>query len=378
MDFRFSEEHEQVRSTVARLAATEIAPIARQADDDEAFPREMFRKWGELGLLGVRYPENVGGSGMDKISDCIVREELSYASQAFASSWSAHTHLGIWPIWKAGTEAQKERYLPGAFSGELIAAFGLSEPGGGSNIRALATKAEKIDGGWRISGSKTYITNAPIADFMLVAARTSPELKPHAISLFIVDLPNPGIEISKLQKEGIRASETGLIFFDGVEVPDTALLGGEVGTYPVILSSLAENRVGVAANALGMARAACDAAISYARDREVAGKRLGQYQAIAHKIADMETDIEAARWLVYHGAWLVDQEKLTTGMASKVKLFASEVAVRASEQAIRIHGGAGIMREYPVGRIHRDALVYVIGEGTSEVQRNLIARELDL
>jgi len=378
MDFAFTEEHERVRDTVRRFAAAEIAPIARQHDDNETFPKDMFRKWGDLGLLSVRYPAEDGGSGMDKISDCIVREELSYASQSFASTWSAHTHLGIWPIWKAGTPEQKAKYLPGAFSGRKISAFGLSEPGGGSNIRALSTKAEKIDGGWRISGAKTYISNSPFADFMLLAARTSPELKPHAISLFIIDLPNPAVVIHKLDKEGIRASETGLIHIDGLEVPDEALLGNETGTYPIILDSLSENRVGVAANALGMARAARDASIAYARDREVAGKRVGQYQAIAHKIADMDTDIEAARWLVYHGAWLVDQGKLTAPMAAKVKLFASEVAVRVSEQAIRIHGGAGIMRDYSVGRIHRDALVYVIGEGTSEVQRNLISRALEL
>jgi alkylation response protein AidB-like acyl-CoA dehydrogenase len=378
MDFSFSQDHEQVRETVRRFAAAEIAPIARHHDDTETFPREMFRKWGDLGLLGVRYPAEDGGTGMDKISDCIVREELSYASQAFASAWSGHTHLGIWPIWKAGTPEQRAAYLPPAFSGEKISAFGLSEPAGGSNIRAMKTRAEKIDGGWRISGAKTYITNSPIADFMLLAARTAPELTPAAISLFIIDLPNPDVVIHRLAKEGIRASETGLIHIDNLEVPDSALLGGQTGTYSVLLDSLSENRVGVAANALGMARAARDAAMAYARDREVAGKRIGQYQAIAHKIADMDTEIEAARWLVYHGAWLVDQGRLTNAMAAKVKLFASEVALRVSEQAIRIHGGAGIMRDYPVGRIHRDALVYVIGEGTSEIQRNLIARALDL
>lgn len=378
MDFLFSPEHEQVRDMVRRFAAEEIAPLAAEADDAERFPRKMFAKWAELGLLGVRYPTEDGGSGMDKISDCIVREEMSYASQAFASSWSAHTHLGIWPIWRIGTEDQKERYLKPALRGEKIACFGLSEPGTGSNVRGLATRAEKVDGGWRITGSKLYITNAPIADFMMLAARTSPELTGDAISLFIVDLPNPDIEISHLKKEGIKASETGLIHIDDAYIPDEALLGTQTGTYPVILESLSENRVGVAANALGMARAAMDASIRYAREREVAGKGLGSYQAIAHKMADMATDIEAATWLVYRGAWLVDQGRLDTATASKVKLFASEVALRASEQAIRIHGGAGIMREYDVGRIHRDALVYVIGEGTSEVQRNIIARSMEI
>lgn len=378
MDFDFSPEHDQVREMVRRFAAEEIAPLAAQADDDERFPRELFAKWGELGLLGVRYPVEDGGSGMDKVSDCIVREELSYASQAFASSWSAHTHLGIWPIWRIGTADQKERYLKPALSGLKIACFGLSEPGVGSNVRGLSTKAEKVDGGWRINGAKLYITNAPIADFMMLAARTSLDLTGSAISLFIVDLPNPGIEISHLKKEGIKASETGLLHITDAFVPDDALLAGQTGTYPTILDSLAENRVGVAANAVGMARAAMDASKRYAKEREIAGKVLGSYQAIAHKIADMATDIEAATWLVYRGAWLVDQNRLDTATASKVKLFASEVALRVSEQAIRIHGGAGIMREYPVGRIHRDALVYVIGEGTSEVQRNIIARAMDI
>jgi len=233
-----------------------------------------------------------------------------------------------------------------------------------------------VPGGWKLSGSKLYITNAPIADFLLVAARTQPELKPESISLFIVELPNKGFDIHKLRKEGIRASETALIHIEEAFVPDDCLLGGREGTYPVILDSLSENRVGVAANALGMARAAFDAARTYANDRIIANKRVGDYQAIAHKLADMSAQIEAARWLVYYGAWRVDQGTLDAATASRVKLVASETALAVSEQAIRIHGGAGIMREYTVGRIHRDALVYVIGEGTSEVQRNIIARSL--
>lgn len=378
MDFAFTTEHDQVRETLRRFSESEIAPLVREAEEGERFPRELFPRWAELGLLGVRYPVEDGGTGLDKVSDCIIREELSYVCQAFASSWSAHTHLGIWPIWKAGTARQRERYLKPALEGRKIACFGLSEPDTGSNIRALKTRAAKVDGGWRIDGAKMYITNAPIADFMLLAARTDAALTPDAISLFIVDLPNAGVDISKLDKEGIRASETGLIALSDVFVPDENLLGEATGTYPIILESLAENRVGVAANALGMARAAFDASRRYARDREVAGRPIRDYQAIAHKLADMATDIEAARWLVYYGAWRVDQGTLDTALASKVKLFASEVAVRVSEQAIRIHGGSGIMREFPVGRIHRDALVYVIGEGTSEVQRNVISRALKM
>ncbi len=376
LDFSFSAEHDAVRDMVRRFAQEKMAPLVNDAEENEVFPRELFRQWGELGLLGVRYPQADGGAGMDKVADCIIREEMSVVCQAFASSWSAHTHLGIWPIWRAGTPEQKERFFRPALSGHKISAFGLSEPDGGSNIRALRTRAVKVEGGWRLTGSKLYITNAPIADFMLVAARTDPALTMDAISLFIVELPHPGFVITKLKKESVRSSETGLIHIDDAFVPDDCLLGARTGTYPVILDSLAENRVGVAANALGMARAAFEAASRYANDRLVAGKRIGDYQAIGHKLADMAADIEAARWLVYHGAWQVDQGTLDSAMASKVKLVASETAVRVSENAIRILGGAGIMREYPVGRIHRDTLLYVIGEGTSEIQRNIIARSL--
>ena len=365
-----------MRETIRRLCRDELSTLVEAAEENEVFPRHVFRRWGELGLLGVRYPEADGGSGMDKVSDCIVREELSYMSQAFASTWSAHTHLGTWPIWKIGTPRQKEAWFKPALAGEKIAGFGLSEPDGGSNVRALKTRAVKVDGGWKLEGSKLYITNAPFADFLMVAARTRPELTPGAISLFIVDLPDPGFDIHKLRKEGIRASETGLIHIDDAFVPDECLLGGVEGTYPLIMECLSENRVGVAANALGMARAAFDAAHAYATDRMVAGKRIGDYQAIAHKLADMSAQIEAARWMVYYGAWCVDNDKLDAATASRIKLTATETALAVSEQAIRIHGGAGIMREYPVGRIHRDAFVYVIGEGTSEIQRNIIARSL--
>jgi alkylation response protein AidB-like acyl-CoA dehydrogenase len=378
MDFSLGTQQEMLRDTVRRFFEAEVAPIARACDDEERFPREMIRQWGELGLIGIRYPEADGGSGFDKLSECLAREEMSRVSQGFASTWSVQAHLGSWPLWRAGTPEQKARYFAPALSGEKIACFGLSEPEGGSNIRALRTRAARVPGGWRISGSKLYITNAPLADYMLLCARTRPELTPEAVSIFVVDLPNPGIVIHKLAKEGIRASETGLIHIDEAFVPDEALLGDREGTYPIILDSLSENRVGVAANCVGMAQGAFEAALAYARDREVGGKRIGQYQAIAHKLADMAAEIDAARLMVHHGAWRIDQGTLDAPAAAKVKLVASECALRVTEQAIRIHGGAGIMRDHAVGRFHRDALVYVIGEGTSEIQRNIIARDLRL
>lgn len=377
MDFNFSEEHNQLRDTVRRHCEEELAPLVREADEKEQFPPGLFKRWGELGLLGARYPEADGGAGMDKVSDCIIREELSRVSQAFCSSWSAHTHLGIWPIWRAGTDRQKSDYVGPALAGDKVAAFGLSEPDGGSNIRAMKTRAEKVAGGYRINGSKLYITNAPMADYVLLAARTADELRPESVSLFLVDLPDSAVTINSLEKEGIRGSSTGELFIDNLFVADDKLLAHQEGTYPVILDSLAENRVGVAASSLGMARSAFEAALKYAKERIVAGKPIIKYQAIAHKLADMSAQIEAAQWMVYYGAWRVDQGTLDSATASKVKLIASETALKVSEEAIRIHGGAGIMREFPVGRIHRDALVYVIGEGTSEIQRNIIARDLE-
>jgi alkylation response protein AidB-like acyl-CoA dehydrogenase len=376
MDFAFSQEHEQIRRTVREFSEQVLAPLVREADDNETFPRHVFAEWAKLGLLGVRYPEADGGSGFDKIADCIVREETSRVSQGFAIALSCHSHLGLWPIWKAGTPSQKQRFFKAGIEGKKISAFALSEPDGGSDIRSLKTRAEKVEGGWKLKGSKVYITNSPIADFLVLAARTRPELTNDAISLFIVEMPNPGVSIDKLKKEGVRASETGLIHLDDAFVPDNCLLGGQQGTYPIILESLSENRVGVAANCLGMARGAFEAALDYANNRHVRGQPIANFQAIGHKLADMAAEIEAARWMVYYGAWRVDQGTIDFATAAKVKLIASETAVRVSENAIRIHGGAGIMRDYPVGRIHRDTLVYVIGEGTSEIQRNLIARSL--
>jgi alkylation response protein AidB-like acyl-CoA dehydrogenase len=378
MNFEFSPQQEQVRETVRRFALQDIAPRVAEAEESEVFPRELFRKWGEVGLIGVRYPEADGGAGFDKVSDCIVREEMSRVSQAFASSWSAHTHLALWPIWRAGTPAQKERFFRPGLAGEKIGGFALSEPDGGSDVRGLKTRAEKVGGGWRINGSKLYISNAPQADFLTLATRTHPGHGAEAISLFLVELPNPGFSITKLKKEGIRASETGLIHIEDAFVPDDCLLGERLGTYGVVLESLSENRVGVAANCVGMARGAFEAALDFAKTRIVREKPIIDYQAIAHKLADMAAEIEAAKWLVYYGAWRVDQGTIDSATASKVKLIASETAVRVTESAIRIFGGAGIMRDYPVGRFHRDALVYVIGEGTSEIQRNIISRELKL
>ncbi|MFO1115826.1 MAG: acyl-CoA dehydrogenase family protein [Beijerinckiaceae bacterium] len=376
MDFSFNEAQEQVRETVIRFAQKHIAPRVREIEETETFPVDLFPKFAEAGLMGVRYPVEDGGAGMDKVTDCIVREEMSRVCQSISAAWSAATHIGIWPVWRGGTDEQKARWFAPALEGRKIAAFALSEPDVGSDTRALKTKAEKVPGGWKLNGAKLYITNAPFADFLLLAARTRPELTTDAISLFMVDLPNAGIEISKLEKEGIRASETGLVHLADAFVPDEALLGMKEGSYHLVMEALAENRIGVSANCLGMARAAYETALDYAKTRLVRGKPIIEYQAVAHRLADMATDVETMRWMVYHGAWRVDQGTCDMALASKIKLHCSETAVRVSESAIRVLGGAGLMREYPVGRIHRDALVYLMGEGTSEIQRNIISKTL--
>lgn len=378
MDFSFSSEHEQVRATVRRFSETVLAPLVEEAEETETFPRQLWRQWAELGLLGVRYPVEDGGAGFDKVADCIVREETSRVCQSFAAAWSAHTHVGLWPIWRAGTPGQQERYFRPGLRGERISGLALSEPDIGSDVRSLKTRAEQVPGGWKLNGSKLYITNAPFADLLLVAARTREGPPAEAISLFIVELPHPAIRIDKLKKEGIRASETGMVYIEDAVVPAHALLGGREGTYPLILETLSENRVGVSANCLGMARAAFEAARRFARERKVRGQPIAGFQAIAHRLADMAAELEAMRWLVYYGAWRVDQGTIDLATSSRIKLMVTEALVRVSESAIRIHGGAGIMREYPVGRIHRDALVYTIAEGTAEIQRNIIARALEL
>ncbi len=376
LGFEFSEEQKIFRDTVRRFFEAELGPLVEEAEEQEKFPVQIFRKMGELGYLCIRYP--VEGEGVDRVTDCIFREELARICQGFASSWSAHSHLGVCPIHKIGTEEQKKRYLAPAVKGEKIASFALTEPGAGSDVKSIQATAKKVKGGYRLNGSKTFITNAPIADFFTTAAYTDKSKSYKGISLFIVDRDSPGVTVRKLRKEGVRSSETGEIFFDDCLVPEENLVGGMEGAFPVIMDTLGEGRIAVSAFCLGMARAAYEAALKYAKERVVFGKTIGKFQQISSMLADMAAEIEAAKWLVYRSAWLADQGADVRKDASIAKLFASEVAVRVTRNAVQVHGGAGVMREFPVGRYHRDALVYTIGEGTSQIQRNIIAKELGL
>ena len=268
------------------------------------------------------------------------------------------------------------RIFQASCSQKKIACFGSSEPDCGSDLRAMKTRTEKVEGGWKITGSKLYITNAPIANFITLAARTKPDLSADAVSLFLVDLPARGLTIDNLNKEGLRGSETGLLHIDDLFVPDTHLIGEKEGTYPTIMERLSENHVGVSASVLGLARGAYEEALQFAKTRIVRGNPIIDYQAVANRLADMTTDIEASRWMGYWGAYKVNQGILTDIEASKIKLVASEAALRTTKNAIRIMGCAGNLRDHNVGIHHRDGLVYVIGEATSDIQRNIISRVL--
>jgi alkylation response protein AidB-like acyl-CoA dehydrogenase len=305
---------------------------------------------GRLGYLCVRYPEEYGGAGVDKITECIQREEMSRVCQGIASSWSAHSHLSTFPIYKGGTPEQKQNYLVPAIKGEKIGAFALTEPDAGSDTKAISSTATRDGNNYIVRGTKTFTTNAPIADFLMVAAYTDKSRGYHGISLFIVDVDTPGMTITRLDKEGIRSSDTGEVNFDDCRIPGNHLLGEKEGTYSLIMEALSEGRIGVAANLVGLAQAAYEASLSYAKERVAFGKPIGKFQAVSHKLADMATCIRAARLMAYEAAYLLDQGKPCTFEASTAKLFASETAVNVARDAVQIHGGYGVMSVIKMSR----------------------------
>lgn len=372
------EEHYIFKEQIRRFCEKEIAPLVEESERTQTFPKSLFPLMGRLGYLCIRYPEEYGGAGADKITEVILREEMSRICQGIASSWSAHSHLATYPIYHGGTEEQKQRFLIPAIKGEKIGGFALTEPDAGSDTKSIKTTAVRHGDTYTLNGSKTFITNSPFADFLTVAAYTDKSRGYRGISLFIVDRDTPGMTITKLSKEGIRSSDIGEISFVDCPVPLENLMGLKEGTFGLIMETLSEGRISVAANMVGVAQAAYEASLQYARGRVQFGKPIGKYQAVSHKIADMAVDIQAARLMVYSAAYLLGQGKSCVFEASACKLFASETAVKTARHAIQIHGGYGLMSEYPLFRYLRDSLVYTIGEGTSEIQRNIIARELGL
>ena len=378
MDFFLREDQRIFKDTFRRFAEAEIAPLVEEAEETETFPLQLFPQMGKLGYLCPRYSEKYGGAEIDKVSEVLMREEISRVSQGIASSWSAHSHLGSFPVYHWGSEEQKQKYLLPAMRGEKIFAFGLTEPNAGSDVKAIETTARRDGDGYVINGRKIFITNGNICDFLTLIAYTDKSRGYRGISIFLVEKGTPGFIVTrKLKKEGVRSSETAELLFEDCRIPARNLIGEE-GSFYRVMETLNEGRIGVAGNCVGMAQGAYEAAVKYARERVQFGRPIAQFQAIAFKLADMATEIDAARLLVLRAAWMMDQGKNPIQEASMAKLFASEVAVRVSKEAMQIHGGYGQIREFSVGRFHRDALVYVVGEGTSEIQRQIIAKQMGL
>ena len=377
MDFELSEEQLLIRGMVKEFAASEVAPIAAEIDRNHRFPEESIPKLAKLNLLGVPYPEEFGGAGADNVSYVLVIEELARVCASTAAIVSGHTSLGTWPIFEFGTSAQKEKYVTNLASGSMLGAFAITEPGAGTD--AAAGKATAVVDGdeYVLNGSKIFITNGGYADVYIVTAMTDLAAGTRGISAFIVEKDAPGFSVGeKEHKMGIKASSTTPLYLSDCRIPKDALLGKEGKGFNIAMAALDGGRIGIAAQALGIAQGALDASIAYAKERVQFGKPLAALQAIQWMIADMATDIDAARLLVYRAAWNKDQGLPFGTAASMAKLFASETSTRVADRAIQIHGGYGYTESYPVERAYRDAKITELYEGTSEVQRMVIAGSL--
>jgi alkylation response protein AidB-like acyl-CoA dehydrogenase len=375
MDFELSKEQKMIRDTVREFAEAEIAPIAAELDQQSRFPVEIFEKMGKLGFLGLPIPEEYGGAGADMVSYCLAVEEIGRACGGTGLSYEAHVSLACVPILLYGTEEQKQKYLVPLASGEALGAFGLTEPGAGSDAGGTRTTAVRDGDEWVINGNKVFITNGGYAKTVVLTAVTDKENQ--GISAFIVPTDTPGFSTSKpYDKMGMRASNTVELILENVRIPAENLLGPLNAGFKQFLSTLDGGRVAIAALAVGIARAAFETALAYAKQRVQFGQSISKFQAIQHKLADMAMHIDLARNAVMKAAWLKDQGKPYTMEAAFAKLFASEMCTQTCLQAIQILGGNGYMKEYPVERHLRDAKLIEIGEGTSEIQRLVIARQL--
>ena len=377
MSFELNEEQRLVRDMVHEFAQKEIAPRAAEVDKTEEFPADNIRKMAELGLLGLPYPEEYGGGGGDYVSYAIAVEEIARACGSTALIYAAHVSLGCGPIYYFGTEEQKHRWLPHLNSGQGLGAFGLTEPEAGSDAGATRTTAVRDDDSYVLNGSKMWITSGAIADVVVVTAKTDPAAGSRGISCFLVEKGLPGFIPGKNEpKMGLKGSVTSALSFDNCRVSVANLLGEEGDGFKQMLVTLDGGRISIGAMALGLAQAALDEATRYARERVQFGQPIAKFQAIQWMIADMATEVEAARLMIHRAAARKDAALPFTKEAAMAKLYASEVAERAAFKAVQIHGGYGYSREYPVERIYRDQRLCTIGEGTSEIQRLVIARQV--
>ncbi|MDQ0858350.1 acyl-CoA dehydrogenase family protein [Bacillus sp. V2I10] len=377
MNFELSQEQRMIQKTIKEFAEEVVEPGAYERDKTKQFPAEIFQQLGEMGMLGLPFSEEYGGSGADTISFAIVTEELSKACGSTGITYSAHISLGGAPINMFGTEEQKRKYLSKICSGESMGAFGLTEPNAGSDAGGTLTEAVEKDGQFTINGNKCYITNASYARFLALTAITDRSEGKKEISAIIVPTDAPGFKvIDNYEKMGLNASNTTELILEDVVVPAENLLGKKGNGFRQFLMTLDGGRIGIGAMAVGIAQAAFEKALAYSKERKQFGKTLSEFQAIQFKLADMAMKIDLARTMVYKAAWLKDQGKPYTKEASFCKLFASEMCTEVTNQAIQIHGGYGYMKEYQVERYLRDAKLLEIGEGTSEVQRMVIARQI--
>jgi short-chain 2-methylacyl-CoA dehydrogenase len=376
-NYDLSEEHELVRRTVRDFAEQRVAPVAEELDREHRFPYELVAELAELGLMGMTIPEEYGGAGADTLSYAIAVEELTRVDSSVAITVAAHHSLGTLPIFLFGTEEQKREWLPQLASGEKLAAFGLTEPEAGSDAGATRTRAELKDGEWVINGSKMFITNAgtDITACVTITALTGED----EISNVIVPNGAPGYEVAvPMQKLGWRASDTRELSFRDVRVPEKNLLGPRGKGFQQFLEILDGGRISVAAMGVGLAQGAYDLAFQYAKERRQFGRPIAEFQAVQFALADMATEIEAGRTLVYKAAWLKDQGRAFAKEAAMAKLYTGELSNRAANAALQIHGGYGFMDEFPISRLYRDQKILEIGEGTNEVQRMVIAKHLGL
>jgi short/branched chain acyl-CoA dehydrogenase len=375
MDFDLSDDHRLIQRTVRDFATNEVAPVAEELDREKRFPYELVRQLGELNLMGIPFPEEVGGGGGDTLAYALAVEELTRVDSSLAITVCAHTSLGTQPIYLFGSQAQRDEWLPRLCAGEILGAFGLTEPEAGSDAGNVKTRARLDEGEWVIDGAKQFITNAgtDISGIVCITAKTGED----EISNLIVPNGSPGYEQgTPYRKMGWNASDTRPLTFTDCRVPEDHLLGPRGGGFKQFLHVLDIGRIGVAAMGLGLAQGALDEALSYAKERKAFGQPISKFQAIQAKLADMATEIEAARLLVYKAARMKDRGENFTLTAAQAKLKTGRLAVRCSEEAVQIHGGYGYIEEYPVCRFYRDAKILTIGEGTDEVQQMVIARAL--
>lgn len=373
----FSEEHFILRDMVRDFAKTELAPIAQEIDNSGSFPEESLKKMGKLGLLGIPWSEQYGGYGMDTLALVIAIEELGKVCTSTAATMMAHTSLGSAPIYLFGSEEQKKKYIPSLSSGKILGAFGLTEPNAGSDAGATETIAKKNNDGYLINGQKAFCTNAGVAGLIIFTAVLIEDGEKKGISAFLVEAGTEGLSFSKPEKKmGWRGSDTRSVYFNDMQIPKENILGNPVKGFKQFLRTLTGGRITIGALSLGTAQGAYELSLKYSNEREAFGKPINKFQSVSFKLADMATRIEASRHLVYHAAWRKDNNLSLIKHAAIAKLFSSETAMWVTSEAIQIFGGYGYIKEYNVERFFRDAKILEIGEGTSEIQRIIISREI--